>query len=221
MTFNVLILGGTQEGRTLAERLAPDARYDALLSFAGRTANVCKRRACDITWEASAAAPWLAAVPATAARPTALIDATHPFAAQMSSHAVSACEVTHTPLIRLERPAWFATEADQWLEVPDMSAAAAALGAVPRRVFLSVGRLEIAAFSAAPQHDYLIRAVDAFVTQLARSARDRRARPVRASKRSSRCSKPSASQVVGEQELRHLGAPTRKSRPRTRWACRW
>jgi precorrin-6A/cobalt-precorrin-6A reductase len=47
-----------------------------------------------------------------------------------------------------------------------MPAAAAALGAAARRVFLSVGRLEIAAFAAAPHHDYLIRAVDAFVPNL-------------------------------------------------------
>ena len=36
-------------------------------------------------------------------------------------------------------------------------------------MFLSVGRLEIAAFLAAPQHDYLVRAVDGFVTGLPRA----------------------------------------------------
>jgi precorrin-6A/cobalt-precorrin-6A reductase len=164
MTFNVLILGGTQEGRTLAERLAPDARYDSLLSFAGRTASLQAPGVPHRVGGFGGSAGLGAFL--REQRIHALIDATHPFAAQMSSHAVSACEVTHTPLIRLERPAWHATETDQWLVVPDMPAAAAALGAAPRRVFLSVGRLEIAAFAAAPQHDYLIRAVDAFEPNL-------------------------------------------------------
>ncbi|WP_084627644.1 precorrin-6A/cobalt-precorrin-6A reductase [Elstera litoralis] len=38
--------------------------------------------------------------------------------------------------------------------------AAAALGAEPRRVFLTIGRLQLAAFAAAPQHAYLIRCID-------------------------------------------------------------
>ena len=35
-----------------------------------------------------------------------------------------------------------------------------ALGPGPRRVFLALGRQEVAAFEAAPQHRYLIRSVD-------------------------------------------------------------
>src|SRR5438552_6293136 len=37
MAFRVVILGGTSEGRELAERLASDPRYAVILSFAGRT----------------------------------------------------------------------------------------------------------------------------------------------------------------------------------------
>jgi precorrin-6A/cobalt-precorrin-6A reductase len=160
MTFKVLILGGTQEGRTLAERLVQEPRYDTLLSFAGRTASL---RPPGVPHRVGG----FGGVEGLRVflrdeRVDALVDATHPFAAQMSSHAVMACDDTRTPLIRLERPAWRAHEADHWIDVPNMPAAAAALGISPRRVFLSVGRLEIAAFAAAPQHDYLIRAVDAF-----------------------------------------------------------
>ena len=36
----------------------------------------------------------------------------------------------------------------------------AALGENPRRVFLTQGRLQLAAFAAAPQHAYLVRAID-------------------------------------------------------------
>src|SRR4029077_4576410 len=38
--------------------------------------------------------------------------------------------------------------------------AVAALGPAPRRVFLALGRQELAAFASAPQHNYLIRSVD-------------------------------------------------------------
>jgi precorrin-6A/cobalt-precorrin-6A reductase len=50
-----------------------------------------------------------------------------------------------------------------------MAEAAAALDPSPRRVFLSIGRLEVGHFREAPWHDYLIRAVDPFVPPLARA----------------------------------------------------
>ena len=99
----------------------------------------------------------------------ALIDATHPFAAQMSRHAAEAARQTRLPLLRVECPAWTAKPGDLWTDVPNMAAAAAALGPGPRRVLLSVGRLELAAFRIAPEHDYLIRAVDPFVPALPRA----------------------------------------------------
>ena len=43
--------------------------------------------------------------------------------------------------------------------MPDLAAAADALGAAPRRVFLTVGRKDLAPFRATP-HRYLIRSVD-------------------------------------------------------------
>ena len=41
-----------------------------------------------------------------------------------------------------------------------MEAAAQALGAEPRRVFLTQGRSQLAAFASAPQHHYFVRAID-------------------------------------------------------------
>ena len=91
---------------------------------------------------------------------THLVDATHPFAAQMSRHAVEASRITGVPLIALEREPWAATEDDRWTHVPDFAGAVAALGETPRRVFLAIGRQNLDAFAGAPQHHYLLRLVD-------------------------------------------------------------
>jgi len=164
MKLRVLILGGTTEGRVLGERLASDPRFDVLLSFAGRTASL-QRPAVPHRIGGFGGAQGLAGF-LSEERFDALIDATHPFAAQMSSNAVSAVERARVPLIRFEREAWRAVRGDRWSSVESMAEAAAAIGAEPRRVFLSVGRTEVGAFGAAPQHAYLIRAVDTFVPAL-------------------------------------------------------
>lgn len=91
---------------------------------------------------------------------THVIDATHPFAAEMSRHAVEACAETKTPLIALERAPWTKVPGDNWIEVADVSAAAAALPEAPAKVFLAIGRQHIAPFATKPQHAYTLRFVD-------------------------------------------------------------
>ena len=89
-----------------------------------------------------------------------VIDATHPFAAQISRNAILACAATGTPLLALERPAWQPGDGDRWSTAPDIAAAAALLSGPPQRVFLAIGRQQIAAFAGQPQHHYLLRLVD-------------------------------------------------------------
>lgn len=93
-------------------------------------------------------------------RITHVVDATHPFAAEMSRNAVTACAVTGTPLIALERAPWDGTEGDHWTEVADIASAVAALPETPARVFLAIGRQHIAPFGTRPQHAYTLRFVD-------------------------------------------------------------
>ena len=89
-----------------------------------------------------------------------VVDATHPFAAQMSRNAIEACAASGTPLITLERPAWRAGPGDDWQSVADIGAAVAALPDTPARVFLAIGKQTLAPFAAKPQHHYLLRLVD-------------------------------------------------------------
>lgn len=93
-------------------------------------------------------------------RITHVIDATHPFAAEMSRHAVKACAGTGTPLIALERAPWARAPGDNWIEVADVNAAVAALPEAAANVFLAIGRQHIAPFAAKPQHAYTLRFVD-------------------------------------------------------------
>lgn len=92
---------------------------------------------------------------------THVVDATHPFAAQMSSNAVHACEAAGVPLCAFERPAWQAGEGDQWLHTDSIEEAVNALPDTPARVFLAIGKQNLTQFAAKPQHHYLLRLVDA------------------------------------------------------------
>lgn len=90
----------------------------------------------------------------------ALIDATHPFAATMSTNAAWAAQAVGVPLIAMQRPAWGQVDGDRWIEVDNVNDAVQALGSTPRHVFLALGRKDIALFAQAPQHYYLVRSVD-------------------------------------------------------------
>ena len=90
----------------------------------------------------------------------AVVDATHPFAARMSANAAAACRATNTPLVLFTRPPWTREPGDRWVEVATMDEAVHALGTRPKTVFLTQGRLQLAAFARAPHHRYIVRAID-------------------------------------------------------------
>jgi precorrin-6A/cobalt-precorrin-6A reductase len=154
----ILILGGTTEARRLAERLAPRADLAVTLSLAGRTAAPAAQPV-PVRIGGFGGASGLAAF-LEAQAIDVVIDATHPYAAQISANAERAAARARVPLIAIERPAWQQVDGDRWSEVADMPAAVAALGRTPRRVFLALGRNELRPFEAAPQHFYLVRSVD-------------------------------------------------------------
>ena len=154
----ILILGGTTEARRLAERLAERRDLAVTLSLAGRTANPAAQPV-PVRIGGFGGAAGLADY-LKAERIDRLMDATHPYAAQMSANAAHAAALADVPLLALRRPAWRPVAGDRWREVADAQAAADALGDVPRRVFLALGRNDIAPFVSAPQHFYLVRSVD-------------------------------------------------------------
>ncbi|MCE7797117.1 cobalt-precorrin-6A reductase [Sphingobium sufflavum] len=154
---NILILGGTTEASALATALA-GRRLHATLSYAGRTAQP-RAQPVPIRIGGFGGVEGLADYLRREAI-THLVDATHPFAATMSAHAVAAAAQGGTPLIALTRPAWAAQPGDRWASVADMDAAVAALAGPARRVMLALGRMHVDRFAVQPQHHYLLRFVD-------------------------------------------------------------
>lgn len=156
--MRVLVLGGTTEASALATLLAGDQRFDATLSLAGRTSNPKPQPLATRAGGfggVEGLVRWLRDEKADA-----VIDATHPYAAQMSANAVAACMQTGLPLGSIVRPPWRRLEDDSWRIVPTAEAAAVALGKTPLRVFLSLGRQDLHAFAAAPQHRYVARTIE-------------------------------------------------------------
>ena len=154
----ILILGGTAEARDLAGVLAGRADLAVTLSLAGRTLDPAPQPVPVRTGGFGGAFGLAAYLEQEAI--DLLIDATHPFAQQISANARAASGAAGTPLLRLERLGWEAAEGDRWTRVASMAEAVAALGEAPRRVFLAIGRQEAKAFDAVPQHHYLVRSVD-------------------------------------------------------------
>ncbi len=89
-----------------------------------------------------------------------MIDATHPFAAIMPFNAGIACRMVGVPLLALRRPEWRPVAGDRWLEVPDMTTAAHAIGHQRKCVLLTIGRQELGVFASAPQHRYVARMIE-------------------------------------------------------------
>jgi precorrin-6A/cobalt-precorrin-6A reductase len=155
---SILILGGTAEARTLAGKLAGDPRFAVELSLAGRTRAPAEQPV-PVRVGGFGGAEGLVAYLRQKGI-SILIDATHPYAAQISRNAAEAAEISSVPLVALRRSAWQRQPGDRWIEVDSVAEAVNALGEVPRKAFLTLGRQELLPFEAAPQHAYLVRSVD-------------------------------------------------------------
>src|SRR5262249_20332142 len=83
-----------------------------------------------------------------------------PFAARISAEARLACEEANVPRLLLLRPRWDRHPLDRWIEVEDMSAAAAMVAIVGQHPWLTVGARELACFGDVVGVDFLVRLVD-------------------------------------------------------------
>ncbi len=161
MRRRILVLAGTAEARRLCTGLARIEGLDILASTAGivepaaeypvrmRTggfggacglARFIKRNAVDL-----------------------IADATHPFACRISASACHASAVTGTPYVRLERPVWERSAADDWIEADSLKKL---FGFLPggKTAFTPLGSgmflsRNAAVFSSRPDVRFVVRAV--------------------------------------------------------------
>jgi precorrin-6A/cobalt-precorrin-6A reductase len=163
---HLLILGGTGEAAALARGAI--ARFGAALavttSLAGRTAAPTPLPG-HVRVGGFGGAAGLAAYLA-AADIDLVIDATHPFAMQISAQAAAACAMAGRPRLVLERPPWQRDPRDRWIEVADLAAAAAALPPLGRVVWLTIGGRELGAFAELGAQHFLVRLIDPPATPL-------------------------------------------------------
>jgi precorrin-6A/cobalt-precorrin-6A reductase len=158
--LRLLILGGTAEAAELAHRahLRFGPRLDVITSLAGRlvaTPSLPGRMRRGPFGGPDGLARFLAD-----AAIDVVIDATHPFAAQISAHAVAACRQQGTPLLRLQRPAWQPRPGDRWIDAHSMADAARHLAGLATRVFLTTGPGSLAAFASLPRIHFLVRSFE-------------------------------------------------------------
>ncbi|WP_170472959.1 cobalt-precorrin-6A reductase [Ruegeria arenilitoris] len=154
---NLLILGGTTEANALAKEIAYQG-ITATYSYAGR---VTEPHPQPLPVRVGGFGGMMALEQYLRDHSVShVIDATHPFAARMSSNAIAACHRAEVPLAALTRPAWSPQPGDRWQRVPDFAGAVAALQGPAKRIFLAVGRMHLEEFAALPQHHYLLRVVD-------------------------------------------------------------
>ncbi|EAR51634.1 precorrin-6x reductase [Oceanicola granulosus HTCC2516] len=156
--MTLLLLAGTAEARTFAHLLA-GAGIPAIASLAGAT-----RAPLDLGLPTriggfggeAAFRDYLASHGVTA-----LVDATHPFAAAITARTVRVCAELALPYLRLTRPPWAAQPGDDWTEIEREEEARHHIppGAT---VFLATGRQTLSRFAGlAEGRRLIVRRIDA------------------------------------------------------------
>jgi precorrin-6A/cobalt-precorrin-6A reductase len=156
--LRVLIIGGIGDAVELAAKVANIPGIEAISSLAGRT----REPAAPVGNVRIGGFGGVAGL-VTYLREMQidiLIDATHPFANQISENAAAATQEVGIPRLMVIRPAWEKLKDDYWLEVENNLAAAAVLANQANRVFLTIGRQEIATFAHLQEIWFLMRMID-------------------------------------------------------------
>ena len=140
----ILILGGTKEAVWLAEQLS--GCVEVVYSLAGKTTMPVLPRGCQIRSGGFGGVHGLTQHLRDAAY-HAIIDATHPFAENISRHARESCSATQTRLFVYQRPFWQPKKNDHWQYIPDRNALLTCLDAEYARALVTLGQLGLDFFN--------------------------------------------------------------------------
>ncbi|WP_414154358.1 cobalt-precorrin-6A reductase [Pseudomonas sp. BNK-43-a] len=155
MSGRILLLGGVTEALAIARLLGPEHVYS--LAGIGR---IPQDLACQVRVGGYGGADGLADY-LQRERIELLIDATHPYAAQISANAAQAAKAARIPCWALRRPAWQPQPGDDWREVEGWDALIDALAPFKRPLF-TLGREPLQHLEDIPAHQFwTLRALEA------------------------------------------------------------
>ncbi|MFJ9992142.1 cobalt-precorrin-6A reductase [Pseudomonas putida] len=155
MSGRILLLGGVTEALAIARLLGPEHVYS--LAGIGR---VPQDLACQVRVGGYGGADGLADY-LKRERIELLIDATHPYAAQISTNAAQAAKAAGIPCWALRRPAWQPQPGDDWREVEGWDQLIEALAPFRRPLF-TLGREPLQHLEDIPAHQFwTLRALEA------------------------------------------------------------
>lgn len=152
----ILLLGGTTEAYSLAEKLKL-LEIPVLSSLAGRT----KHPRLPVGRYRIGGFGGINGLVETIRNEhiNLIIDATHPFAETMTDHAWRAAEIVNINYIRFERPIWQQQAGDRWQIVHSLDEA---VNAIPpnSRCFLAIGRQHLSPFLSRKDVHFVARMVE-------------------------------------------------------------
>lgn len=152
----ILLLGGVTEALAMARRLGAQHVYS--LAGVGRVPADLR---CEVRVGGYGGAEGLAQY-IREQRIDVLLDATHPYAAQISHNAASAAALAGIPCWALRRPAWQPQAGDDWREVADWAELVEALKPFQRPLF-TLGREPLEHLHEIPEGQFwALRALDTY-----------------------------------------------------------
>lgn len=171
--MKVLILGGTEEARQLAEQLVLMG-HQVTTSYAGRTQDPIPPRGEVRTGGFGGAGGLRDYLISNGI--DRLVAASHPYAVQMAVHAVEAAKMAGVKLVRLIRPPWKEPQYAFWHHVRNAEEAATGLPS-GARVLLTTGHGGLEHFLARNDCTFVVRSVEPPAVPLPANARSLLARP--------------------------------------------
>jgi precorrin-6A/cobalt-precorrin-6A reductase len=154
----LLILGGTGDAVKLAAQTVKLPELETITSLAGRTSEPSPIASETRVGGFGGEAGLVEYLRSNAI--DILIDATHPFAAQISWNAAHAASLVGIPSLMLVRPAWARDRQDNWIEVESIDRAVVAIPTTAARIFLTIGRQQLAPFATLTDRWCLMRSID-------------------------------------------------------------
>lgn len=152
----ILLLGGVTEALAIARTLGPQHVYS--LAGVGRVPTDLR---CEVRVGGYGGAQGLAQYIGEQGIDL-LLDATHPYAAQISQNAARAAALSGVPCWALRRPAWVPQASDDWREVADWAELVQTLKPFRRPLF-TLGREPLEHLDEIPQQQFwTLRALDEY-----------------------------------------------------------